>query len=57
MSKIRTTIYIEEKKAKELKKKAIDIGISLSDLMSISASEVNPMNFNSSGKDIISDKK
>jgi len=33
MSKKRTTIYIEENKAKELKKKAIDANMSFSDYL------------------------
>ena len=50
MNKVRTTIYIDKEKAKELKKKAIDAGVSLSRLLSISASEVTLDQINASVK-------
>lgn len=42
MAKTKLTLSIEEDKIKELKIKAINAGMTLSDLMSISASEVDP---------------
>lgn len=41
-TKKKVSVFLTQEKEKELKKKAIDLGISLSELVSLSASEYAP---------------
>jgi len=51
-SKKKVQIFLPQTKIQELKEKAVKAGVSLSDLISISASEYDPSRINQSGKDI-----
>jgi uncharacterized protein (DUF1778 family) len=51
-SKKRVTIAIDVKKIKEIKKRAIDADMSLSEFMVKSACEIDPRHFNGGGKNL-----